>query len=231
MKFIYNDGGRSKYFKGENVGDCVTRAIAIATGKDYKEVYDGLKDLAKKEKNGKRCEKSSVRDGVRKSTTKKYIEKVLGWKRVSTMRIGTTSRVHFVEDELPMGTLIVQLSHHLVCVKDKVIYDTYDSSKKEYYDTFGDLQVNNERLVYGYWVAPTKEEQDNHMKELEQEKVNKQLLEQKKLQEKKVKEVLKRNIEKIKDKYSKKIKPLQKKIRELEKLMNKEIEQLKGEGK
>ena len=32
MKFIYNDGGRSKYFKGE-AGDCVVRAICNATGK------------------------------------------------------------------------------------------------------------------------------------------------------------------------------------------------------
>lgn len=44
MDFVYNDGGRSKYFKG-NAGDCVTRAIAIATGFDYKEVYDNIKDL------------------------------------------------------------------------------------------------------------------------------------------------------------------------------------------
>jgi hypothetical protein len=33
MKFIYSDGGRSKYFKG-TAGDCVVRAICNATGKD-----------------------------------------------------------------------------------------------------------------------------------------------------------------------------------------------------
>lgn len=37
MKFHYSDGGRSNYFKATNVGDCVTRAICNATGKDYKE--------------------------------------------------------------------------------------------------------------------------------------------------------------------------------------------------
>ena len=36
MKFIYDDGGRSKYFKAKGVSDCVTRAICNATGKDYK---------------------------------------------------------------------------------------------------------------------------------------------------------------------------------------------------
>ena len=30
-EFNYNDGGRSQYFKGTG-GDCVTRAISIATG-------------------------------------------------------------------------------------------------------------------------------------------------------------------------------------------------------
>ena len=33
LEFSYNDGGRSKYFKGE-AGDCVVRAIAIATDSD-----------------------------------------------------------------------------------------------------------------------------------------------------------------------------------------------------
>ena len=47
MEFVYSDGGRSKYFKANNVGDCVTRAICNATGKDYKEVYDALNDMAK----------------------------------------------------------------------------------------------------------------------------------------------------------------------------------------
>ena len=48
MKFVYSDGGRSKYFKGKNVGDCVTRAICNATGLDYKKVYDDLSAMQKK---------------------------------------------------------------------------------------------------------------------------------------------------------------------------------------
>lgn len=42
--FIYNDGGRSRYFKGD-AGDCVTRAIAIALNTDYKLIYDTNKKL------------------------------------------------------------------------------------------------------------------------------------------------------------------------------------------
>ena len=43
MKWIYDTGGREKYYKALNVKDCVTRAIAIANGMDYKETYMALK--------------------------------------------------------------------------------------------------------------------------------------------------------------------------------------------
>ena len=40
MQFQYNDGGRAKAgFKG-TTGDCVCRAIAIATERPYREIYD-----------------------------------------------------------------------------------------------------------------------------------------------------------------------------------------------
>ena len=43
MEWIYNDGGRSNYYKAKDVGDCVCRALAIATGTDYKVMYNLLK--------------------------------------------------------------------------------------------------------------------------------------------------------------------------------------------
>jgi hypothetical protein len=39
MKFVYNDGGRSNYFKG-NAKDCVVRALSILLNEDYKKIYD-----------------------------------------------------------------------------------------------------------------------------------------------------------------------------------------------
>ena len=51
MKYIYNDGGRSKYFKGK-ANDCVCRAISIASNRDYKEVYDSLKKALGTPRNG-----------------------------------------------------------------------------------------------------------------------------------------------------------------------------------
>ncbi len=138
MEFNYNDGGRAKYFKGKT-GDCVTRAIAIATGKDYLEVYNVINQLAKKEKITKRKnKKSNARTGVYKDTYKKYLES-LGWKWYPCMQIGTGCTTHLCENELPRGVIICKLSRHLVCVKDGVINDTYDCSRGE------------TRCVYGYF--------------------------------------------------------------------------------
>lgn len=122
MKFVYNDGGRSKYFKARNVNDCVVRAICNATGKDYKEVYDAINLLAKNEKISKRKRTvSSSRDGVYKDTFDKYI-KSLGWKWYPTMKIGQGCKVHMRDLILINGILIVKVSKHLTCVKDGVIY-------------------------------------------------------------------------------------------------------------
>lgn len=154
MKFVYCDGGRSKYFKATNVGDCVTRAIANATGKDYKEVYDALNKLAKSERTGKRKKStSSSRDGVYKETFKKYLEQI-GWVWHPTMKIGSGCTVHLDESELPNGVLIVSVSKHLTCVKNGVIYDTYDCSRE------------GNRCVYGYWTPP---QRDDELKEIARE--------------------------------------------------------------
>jgi hypothetical protein len=69
MEFKFNDGGRAKAgFKGFT-GDCVTRSIAIVTGKPYLEVYDEINQYCKvyKKKKGK----SSARTGVHRDIIKR----------------------------------------------------------------------------------------------------------------------------------------------------------------
>jgi hypothetical protein len=131
-----NDGGReSAGYKGQ-AGDCVTRAIAIATGKSYKEIYD---DLAKMNKDLRG--KKSARNGINKKIYDWYL-KSLGWEWKPTMLIGQGCKVHLRADELPEGKLIVRLSKHLVTVVDGVIHDTYDCSRR------------GKRCVYGYYYKP-----------------------------------------------------------------------------
>lgn len=132
MEYVFNDGGRKAAgFKG-TTGDCVTRAIAIATGQDYQTVYDALSDGCKNERKPKRgTEKRSARNGVRTSRKwfKDYMTSI-GWKWTPTMRIGTGCTVHLDENELPAGRLIVAVSKHYTTVIDGVIHDAFDPSER-----------------------------------------------------------------------------------------------------
>jgi len=221
MEFKYNDGGRSKYFKKDNVGDCVTRAIAIATGRDYKEVYDTLNEMSKKEsvKRHRRHQRSNSRNGVFKETWKRYLAKA-GWVHVSTCAIGSTKdKVKFVDGALPSkGTYIVQLSRHLTTLVDGVINDTYDCSKKQYYDwESGDLVTNDERCVYGYWRAPNEQEKQMHEETLAQINEFKEFKEKQKQELAQRKLEVKKHNDSITKKYAKRINKLKAQLRKLEK--------------
>lgn len=137
MKYTYDDGGRAAAgFKG-TTGDCVTRAIAIATGKPYLTVYNAVNAIAAQERvaAGKR---SNARTGVSRKTTEKVLA-ILGWEWVPTMQIGQGCKVHLRTEELPAGRIIVRLSRHLAAVVDGVLHDNHDSSRK------------GTRCVYGYY--------------------------------------------------------------------------------
>lgn len=167
MNFTYNDGGRKAAGYKGRAGDCVVRSIAIATGLPYREVYDAVNVLARRERPGKRG-RSKARDGVAKQTYERYL-KALGWTWVPTMKIGSGCTVHLNERELPAGRLIVRVSGHMTCVIDGVIHDTYDCSergatiypagtpaeqlpKKAYRLEGGAWAYQPERCVYGYFV-------------------------------------------------------------------------------
>lgn len=139
MKFVYNDGGRAAAGYKGFTGDCVCRAIAIATEKPYQEVYDLINEYGKKERMGKhQRSRSSARTGVYIKTIRKIMDD-LGWEWVPTMLVGQGCKVHLVDGELPMGRLIVSVSRHETCVIDGVIHDTYDCSRE------------GNRCVYGYY--------------------------------------------------------------------------------
>ena len=140
MRFECNDGGRAAAGYKGCTGDCATRAIAIATERPYKEVYDSINELGKDERIGKRKKtKSSARTGVYRQTADKYL-KSLGWKWIPTMQIGSGCEVHLREGELPSGRLVARVSKHFTAVIDGVVHDTHDPSR------------DGERCVYGYWT-------------------------------------------------------------------------------
>ena len=138
MNFLVDDGGRAVAgFKGK-AGDCVVRAIAIATERPYREIYDAINREGKQESR-RHARRSTARGGVFKLTFKRY-RLGLGWHWIPTMKIGQGCRVHLRSAELPsQGRLIVSLSRHLTAVVDGVIHDTYDPSR------------HGTRCVYGYF--------------------------------------------------------------------------------
>jgi hypothetical protein len=140
IPFVRDDGGRAEAgYKGE-AGDCVTRAIAIAAGRDYREVYVALNEASQRERprNGKN--RSSARTGVYTPTIHRYL-KLLGATWTPTMQIGSGCQVHLRADELPSkGRLIVNLSRHVAAVIDGVLHDIDDCSR------------DGTRCVYGYWT-------------------------------------------------------------------------------
>ena len=155
MLWVYDDGGRAEAgFKG-TADDCVCRAISIATGQPYKEVYDLINAYGQKERLSKRRKsKSSARTGVYKETTRK-IMKDLGWKWVPTMKVGQGCKVHLTESELPKGRIIASVSKHVVAIVDGVIHDTYDPNNRTVIDQGGN-DITTDRCVYGYYIEEEK---------------------------------------------------------------------------
>jgi hypothetical protein len=143
MKYVYDDGGRAAAgYKGK-AGDCVCRAIAIATERPYRELYDEL--FAEfgwsPGKTGRKDADGLIRpraDGEMKLTRWYLGER--GWHWTPTMKIGSGCKVRLRADELPTGRMIVRVSHHLVAVIDGTIRDTSDCSR------------DGTRCVYGYFT-------------------------------------------------------------------------------
>ena len=147
IDFIYNDGGRAEAGCKGKTGDCVARAVAIASGLPYKEVYDRLAEgnatqrVTKKTRGLKKNGVKTASHGI--NVTRKWFKdymKELGFEWVPTMQIGSGCRVHLDEDELPKGRLVCSVSRHSTAVIDGVLNDTYDCSRM------------GTRCVYGYYI-------------------------------------------------------------------------------
>jgi hypothetical protein len=171
MKFVYDDGGRAAAgFKG-HAGDCVARAVAIASGRPYAEVYAACAAIeGTYTKRGKK-RAATARNGVhvKRPAFKEYMRS-LGFEWTPTMRIGSGCRVHLTDGELPGGRLVVSVSRHWTAVIDGVVRDTSDPQREvhagdqsagwqsralrpgEHRNENGIWTIQR-RCVYGYWKA------------------------------------------------------------------------------
>jgi hypothetical protein len=144
VRWLYDDGGRwDAGYRPRHVGDCVCRAIAIATERPYGEVYEELfAEIGWSPGNKGRKDKDGLirpRADNEREALRHYLEE-RGWGWTPTMQIGSGCKVHLLHYELPPGRLIVSVSVHLVAVIDGVIHDT------------GDCSRYGRRCVYGYFA-------------------------------------------------------------------------------
>lgn len=141
IKFVVDDGGRAAAGYKGFTGDCFVRAVAIASGRTYQEVYDRTNYWASFERRVKsRRGVSNARTGVHMVTAKKVVEE-FGGRWTPIMGIGTGTTVHARADELPpVGRHVLRLSKHFAAYVEGELRDTYDSSRE------------GTRAVYGYWT-------------------------------------------------------------------------------
>lgn len=109
-------------------GGCVARAITIATGLPYKEVYATLEILGQLEGTEGapvrgRYRRSHPLRGMKPDTHKRYLDS-LGWEYIAVP-------VGMLLDLMPhVGTIIIHFKGHLATAIDGVLYDNWDSRKK-----------------------------------------------------------------------------------------------------
>ncbi|MCC9656022.1 DUF2786 domain-containing protein [Rhodopirellula halodulae] len=130
MNFIWNDGGRSTSGFVGLAGDCVTRAIAIATGLNYRDVYNSLGKAANK----------TVRNGVACSVGDDFLRQ-RGW------NVEPGGDLPFQMEHLPRGVVVTHLEKrdsrrggHFCCVIDHEIHDTWNPMD------------DGDYVIVGYWI-------------------------------------------------------------------------------
>ena len=148
IPFTYDAGGREAAgFKGKT-GDCVARAVAIASGRPYREVYDRLAEGnagQRRSRHDSGDRERSARNGIntRRKWFRDYMAE-LGFAWTPTMSIGKGCTVHMRAEELPIaGRHVVSVSRHMVALVDGVVHDNHDPAR------------DGGRCVYGYWSLQT----------------------------------------------------------------------------
>lgn len=123
IPFIFNDGGRAGAFpetsaKYKKIGDCVIRAIAIATERNYKAVWEEMFQTAKEIGMFPNSDEISH----------KYLFN-LGWTEVKFGKELVRMNSSRVKEQSIGRWIICYIAGHWVAMKDGAIYDTWDSSE------------------------------------------------------------------------------------------------------
>ena len=143
MKFKKDFGGRENYFptklKKDLAGDCIMRAIPIATGIDYKVIWDGMFELGSEIG---RMPNSWV-------TMDLYLDS-LGWKKCKPFR-KSNGRKYKLKDvpirfcHVPGEAFLFRTSKHLTAVVNGELRDVWNC--KESYANSYYVKENKDKTI------------------------------------------------------------------------------------
>lgn len=107
--------------KEKKTGDCVVRAITLATTKSWEEVLTDLFNIAIEEKemlNSKKCyEKLLENYGFIKYKQPRFSDR-------------TKYQVRELADALPKSEIVISVANHMTYVSKGTLYDTWDCGRK-----------------------------------------------------------------------------------------------------
>lgn len=118
-----SDGGQ-KEAGIRDTNDCTVRAIAHATGKPYAEAHSFMA------RNGRKTGRGAFFHGI----VYKNRDDILGFRfvPVHTNRSRGLKTFLLRNPQCRKGTWVVQMHHHVAALKDGVLMDSFDSSRKEF---------------------------------------------------------------------------------------------------
>lgn len=163
LNLVIFDGGREDAgYKGD-AGDCVTRAISIATAWESDSRYEYEKHRSalmerkatwrktSRSKRAKASKSNSVRNGTPKEVYRPYLED-LGWERVSLVKFGDPTRKEMVKEDIPNDVVILEVRKHIVACVRHTVYDTWDSRESTLFVDGYATDETKPRTVNGYWI-------------------------------------------------------------------------------
>lgn len=101
--------------KGNNVNDCVIRAISVAEGKSWDDTYEKLSDIAQHE--------GVLLDDV------EFVERYLDNKYPRTCHYNQTVG-EFLNGH-KKGIFLITMQGHITVIKNGVLYDTFDCRNRK----------------------------------------------------------------------------------------------------
>ena len=148
-EYKYNDGGRKEAgYKGKT-GDCGVRAIAIATDRPYKEVYEAIASIKEnwkgRSRKAQKTRAGGPGKGVFPEVIEAYLQSIGGWQWIK-------SKVR-IDDNRLQSRSICRVRKHFFCIIEDVVHDTFDDRmtcavEKE----DGEFIPSMPRCAFSYWV-------------------------------------------------------------------------------